>query len=116
MKTEIVLLLAESEALKAGMKIKLDEIEVKVGLADKKVNDIYHVFEFCKLDAVKMVKLSKILVETLKYRRELKECKIIFTNCLVNGKQVSHEEINSNSRMYGYDKESKQAFKKLLGE
>lgn len=54
---------------------------------DAKINDIYHVIEYVKLDAVKMMKVYKLLQNCLTERRTIKNNLAVYSS-IIGGQKV----------------------------
>lgn len=76
--------------------------------ADAEVNSLYHVLEYCTLDAVSLVKVAKELQKALRVRREAKEIQAI-------AQQLAVDKFNPkfNVRESTYRLESEEALSKL---
>ena len=90
-------LLSFLEKVKA-YKIKLNH---ELSVADQKITDIYHYIEFHPLNACQGYKMAKLLQDTLKERREIKnELDILGQiygfnlKSIANGKLKKHLKLN----------------------
>ena len=85
---------------------------------DQKVNDLYHILEYCALDAVQLAKVTKELREVLKERRQKKERMYVLWGVVDPNSKSSFEKIlqNSEKRQKEYAKESKTSYEKLFNK
>ena len=81
------------------------------------VNDLYHILEFVKLDAVQMSKVAKQLRQALQTRRKLKEDSILFQSILdTTTSKIKPDELiqRQNNRISKYIEESHASFKSIF--
>jgi hypothetical protein len=96
------------------------ELEKAFSQNEEKVCDCYHILELPNLNAVQIMKTTKVLREALMIRRELKEertrVQMIVTHCRAILEKNAEHVKRSAARLAKYDAEAREALKKIMEE
>ena len=99
-------------------KLEMKNLKDKVSANDKEINNLYHMLEVLKLNAVYIAKISKKLSAALKLRRTLKEdlniCQVIVNSVVEKTLPLEEFERRTEERAVKYAEEAQNHFDEMF--